>query len=92
VRRYAQNARAFERGRTVPTAAALCTNTKNNYICYSLGRSRRESASLRGADAAQVCSDGSFVVADDHSECSVAISAMQIFSVYLVKDGERGEG
>jgi hypothetical protein len=41
------------------------------------------SASLRRADAAQVCSDGGFVHVDGDFECSVAIAARQIVSKRL---------
>ena len=37
---------------------------------------------MRRTDAAQVCSDGGFVVHDGPFECSVAIAARQIFSIF----------
>jgi hypothetical protein len=45
---------------------------------------------LRRADAAQVCSDGGFVVAHDHSERGVAAAARQSYLVCSAKYGERG--
>jgi hypothetical protein len=44
------------------------------------GRSRRGSASLRRADAAQVCSNVGFVAVDGVFECSVATAARHIVS------------
>ena len=43
-------------------------------------RQRGGCASLRRADAAQVCNDLGFVTVDGEFECSVAIAARQIVS------------
>ncbi len=59
-----------------------------DFIRRQHARSRRGSASLRRADAAQVCNNVGFFPVDGVFECSAAIAARQIVS----EDGERGEG
>ncbi len=65
-------------------AAAIAKQQRRHeeelHLFTGKGRGRRGSASLRRADAAQVCNNGGFVSFDGIFECSVAIAARQIVS------------
>ena len=65
-------------------AAAIAKQQRRHeeelHLFTGKGRGRRGSASLRRADAAQVCNDVGFVEVDGQCECSPAPAARQIVS------------
>ena len=60
-----------------PPKTAAATRTRSVFIWAAAARG---GASFRSADAAQVCSNDGFVLADGAFECSVAKAARQIVS------------
>jgi hypothetical protein len=63
--------------RSPPPQTAAATRKRTAFIWAAAARG---SASLRRADAAQVCNNVGFVVADGLFECSFEIAARQIVS------------